>query len=186
MKTSLVSLLVGICLTGVQAELPYNMPEWRRGVSPPIVPPDHPKWEYPHHHPTGKPHHQPTGVHLPGHHRPPPSYPTGGHPTKPTGHPTKPTGYPTKPTTHPTKPTGYPQHPPRGIPVTFKTVTGTGGHAYPTGFPGGWHHHQCKHNHDCKDLVCAMGNSMKDPNKGPKCMQGREGKFCACAAGKTE
>ncbi|KAI2635766.1 hypothetical protein GGS26DRAFT_604710 [Hypomontagnella submonticulosa] len=168
MKTSmsLVSILVGICLTGVQADLPYNMPEWRRGVSPPIVPPDHPKWEYPHHHPT-EPHHQPT-THLPGHHRP---TPTGGN-TYPTGQP---------------KPTGYPHHPPRAVPATFKTVTGTGGHTKPTGHPGSWHH-QCHTHRDCKDLVCTMGNvgNKEVPHKGPQCMQGREGRFCACAVVKAE
>ncbi|KAI1377845.1 hypothetical protein F4677DRAFT_28010 [Hypoxylon crocopeplum] len=170
MKTSvsLVSILLGICLTGVQAELPYNMPEWReRDVSPPIIP-DHAKWEYPHHHTgTGTVPHHPTGIHLPGHHKPPP------------------TGYP-KPTGHP-YPTGHHHHnPPREIP-TFITVTGTGtgtgGHAQPTGHHP-WHPHppnQCRTHADCKHLACAM----MLPNQGPECVQGREGKFCACTTHKT-
>ncbi|KAI0843810.1 hypothetical protein F5Y00DRAFT_267198 [Daldinia vernicosa] len=74
-STSLFSVIVGICLAGVQAELPYNMPEWRRGASPPIVPSEHPTWQYPYHQLTGEPHHpHPTSVRLPGHHKP---HPTG-------------------------------------------------------------------------------------------------------------
>ncbi|KAI1468338.1 uncharacterized protein F4812DRAFT_363138 [Daldinia caldariorum] len=82
-STSLFSVFISICLAGVQAELPYNIPEWRREASPPIVPSEHSTWQYHHHKPTGtgEPHHpHPTSVYLPlgrgSHHRPhPTSYP---------------------------------------------------------------------------------------------------------------
>ncbi|XXH01381.1 hypothetical protein Hte_007741 [Hypoxylon texense] len=168
MKTSisLVSVLLGICLTGVQADLPYNMPEWRRDASPPILPsPDHP---YPtHHRPTGTTaHHYPTSVHLPGHHRPPP-HATGG-----TGH-----AYPTGAPPH------HHNHPPRDADhhTTLKTVTGTGGHAAPTGGPYS-PPPRCKKHADCKSVVCPAIM----PPQSPQCIQGRAGKYCACEAAKTQ
>ncbi|KAL7619603.1 hypothetical protein AAE478_010144 [Parahypoxylon ruwenzoriense] len=164
MKTSLslVSILIGLGLTGVQAELPYNMPdEYRRDAIPPMVSPEHSKWDYPHHHPTG------TAVHLPGHHEP---HPTGYH------HHHNPTGYPHYPY--------YPHHQASrdNLLSTFMTVAGTGGHARPTGHPGPYRPHPphlphpCNTDSDCRFLACTTVM----PNTGPKCAQGRERKFCTC------
>ncbi|KAI1771424.1 hypothetical protein F4818DRAFT_429058 [Hypoxylon cercidicola] len=176
MKTSisLVSVLLGICLTGVQADLPYNMPEWRRD-SPPILPT--PGQYYPtkggenhhhHHTATGTGHHHPTSVHLPGHHHPGTGLPGTGH--------HYPTGVP-----------NHHHHPPplRDVAhTTLRTVTGTGtgtgGHAHPTGGP--WSHPYCKSHADCKSTVCPFVM----PHMSPQCVQGRERKFCACLPVVTE
>ncbi|KAI1762280.1 hypothetical protein GGR53DRAFT_424777 [Hypoxylon sp. FL1150] len=151
MKTSIsfISVLVGLCLTGVQADLPYNMPEWRRDASPPFVPPPgHPHLPF-----TDKHHHRPTGTEHHHHHTA-----TG------TGH-------------H--HPTGVPSHhhkPAREFPTTFETVTGTGHatgtggyHPHPTGGP--WHPPklQCKEHTDCK-MVCPTAV------KEPQCIQGHKEK----------
>ncbi|KAI1398418.1 hypothetical protein F4819DRAFT_468648 [Hypoxylon fuscum] len=177
MKTSIsvVSIMLGICLSGVQAELPYRIPNLE-GRSPPIMPPP----EYPH-----PPHHHPTGAHSTGgpHHHP--TSVRGHIKGRPTGHPGD---HPHHTGTH-TYPTGIPHHhkmTPRDLPHnTFITVTGTGtgGHAQPTGHHP-WHPHppdQCKTNGDCKFLSCAMVS----PNQGPQCVQGREGKFCSCTSNKA-
>ncbi|KAI6086052.1 hypothetical protein F4821DRAFT_140080 [Hypoxylon rubiginosum] len=152
MKTSIsfISVLVGLCLTGVQADLPYNMPEWRRDASPPILPPP----EHPH-----------------------PTFGGGNHHTTATGHHHTATGTGHH---YPTGVPGHHNNPPRAVThTTFHTVTGTGhatgtggGHAHPTGGP--WHPKppQCKAHTDCKKFVCPAVM----PPKEPQCVQGREGK----------
>ncbi|KAI2627706.1 hypothetical protein GGR54DRAFT_428931 [Hypoxylon sp. NC1633] len=195
MKTaSFVSILLGICLTGVQAELPYNMPEWRRDASPPTVP-DHAKLEARshEHHATGTGHHHhhhhstdtaslhipTTYIRLPGHLRHPPGTGTGTGLPYPTGHhhysPAR--EYATFKTV-----TGAHYFPTREY-ATFKTVTGahtgthtgTGGFTVPTGhLPPP---HKCHTKADCGYLRCPVVMSVQ----GPQCLLRGEAKVCACA-----
>ncbi|KAI1385712.1 uncharacterized protein F4822DRAFT_351842 [Hypoxylon trugodes] len=147
---SLVSIFVSFCLTGVQAELPYNVPQIRRDNGPPVFPPNH-AGEY--HLPSGYPHHSHT------------SYPT------PTGQPAPTGGYP-----------HYHHQPPRDLPKTFVTVTGTGsgyplptgGFPFPTGSPNQFQPTPCETVSDCKDTFCAQ------VGLGVQCSQKSNGKFCGC------
>ncbi|KAI1081022.1 hypothetical protein F5B20DRAFT_579851 [Whalleya microplaca] len=169
MKTSsLVSIFLGICLTGVQADLPYHEPDMMQRDSPPILSSGSRSWH--HHRPpptgTGLPHFTlPGGQH---HHPPPTGYPH--HPHHPHG-----TG-----SSHVPHHTGKPKYT-HSRHSTFKTVTGTGNQHHHTGTGTGPVIPRaslvpCKTKADCTHIACAAVM----PIEGPRCLQGREGKYCGC------
>ncbi|KAI0007848.1 hypothetical protein F4779DRAFT_483852 [Xylariaceae sp. FL0662B] len=183
---------------------PPDHPQW-----PPHHVPSHSGTGYPHvtrtwpgqhHHPpgTGRPHHHPPGTGRP-HHSQGPHHPHHPHSPPPHGHGTGSTHVP-----HQTPTPKFPRafEPPH----TLRTVTGTGHHPHHTPSGTGYRPHHppsgtgyhphphhpsssshpgfpahtgtpCKTKADCIHLVCAMVM----PNEGPKCLQGREGKYCGCS-----
>ncbi|KAI5863875.1 hypothetical protein GGS23DRAFT_518039 [Durotheca rogersii] len=164
-STSLVSAVLGLCLTGAQAHFP-----WQNGQpSLPSVPSGFPTWEHPTPpHPTG------TGAWAPGPHKP---FPTGFSHSWRTNFPI-PTGFPRFPFP-PDFPHSFGSH---GAPGGSPTITGTGSFARPTGFPWALPHKSCAADADCADLECPV----VVPNEGSHCVQARVGKFCACFAHGTD
>ncbi|KAI8626165.1 hypothetical protein F5Y19DRAFT_478770 [Xylariaceae sp. FL1651] len=195
MKYFSAQVLLGLCLSGVLADLPYHNFEGR-DANPNLLSPSHTIESHPHHHhPTGtgasghhhhphssatpqpemstlrhEPHHHHNGTHTshPHHHHPPPSSSFSAPPFPTTGHP-------------------FPRSLDEGS-YTMHTVTRTrapsGGFPHGTGRPHP-HHHKKGVGEPCNNVSECEPCGFQFPRRTAECGLNTEGqKVCLCVRGK--